>query len=81
MADNGGWYLTLGDFEHAEEDSDCTQFGPFCSQQAAEKYLNNFSNPGGAYIDKSGSLAPPANPNKPSYNHPKNSPRKPLTFI
>ena len=41
------WYVLLGNFEYAEETEECTCYGPFVSQAAAEGELEYHSNPGG----------------------------------
>lgn len=49
------WYLQLGNHEYAYEDWQCTTYGPFVSQEAADNYLYEcHSNPGGAEIDSTG---------------------------
>ena len=58
-ASDGKWYLTLGNFEHAHDDEDCTVYGPFASQESLEKGLDRHSNPGGMWLDDSGTEAPP----------------------
>lgn len=60
-ATDGKWYLLLGNFEYAEDEEDCTCYGPFSSQEAAEKELDNHSNPGGWNEDDSGKRPPPKN--------------------
>lgn len=45
-AKNNKWYLELADREYGDRD-DATTYGPFDSEDEAEKYINNFSNPGG----------------------------------
>lgn len=56
---DGKWYMELAADEYGEEsDADC--YGPFSSENAAEKYLDdNFSNPGGIHTDSSGKEPPP----------------------
>ena len=57
------WYLLLGDFEYAYDEEDCTTYGPFVSEEKADRFLsNNFSNPGGLDVDDSGESEPPKNP-------------------
>lgn len=56
---DGKWYLTLGDFEYAEEEADCTTYGPFDSLEGANKELDNHSNPGSSCTDDSGHADPP----------------------
>jgi GNAT superfamily N-acetyltransferase len=50
---NGKWYLELADREYEEYDK-ATTYGPFDSQESADKYLDRFSNPGGMGISDSG---------------------------
>jgi hypothetical protein len=50
-AENGKWYMELGDFEHAEESHNCTTYGPFDTLELAEKELDNHSNPGSSWTD------------------------------
>jgi len=51
---DGKWYMDLASNEYGEWD-DATTYGPFNSEEAVEKYLdNNFSNPGGMGVDDSG---------------------------
>jgi hypothetical protein len=58
-ASNGRWYLDLAEQEYAEYE-DATTYGPFRSEDAANKYLHdNFSNPGGYMTDESGKEDPP----------------------
>jgi hypothetical protein len=65
-ANNGKWYLMLGDFEYAEEESDCTTYGPFNDYDDVELELDNHSNPGGQWVDESGEKDPPTRPKRPS---------------
>lgn len=58
LASNDKWYMELGDSEYDERE-DSTTYGPFSSFAAAERYLNNFSNPGGYDEDDSGTRPPP----------------------
>lgn len=56
------WYITLGDFEHAYDDLDCTVYGPFPTQENAHQYLvARFRNPGGSTTDDSGTAPVPPN--------------------
>lgn len=65
-ANNSSWYVLLGDFEYADEERDCTAYGPFDSADEAESYVSdNFSNPGGQLVDDSGVDNPPENPTSP----------------
>lgn len=58
-ANNGKWYLDLAPNEYGEEE-DADTYGPFGSEDAADSYLsNNFSNPGGGWVDDSGDREPP----------------------
>lgn len=59
------WYLTLGNFEYAEDDEDCTTYGPFATEEATERYLRKFSNPGGICTDDSGTAPVPTNVRRP----------------
>lgn len=65
-ATDGKWYLTLGDFEWAEEDSECTTYGPFSTEEDAEGELDNHSNPGGSCTDDSGTRQPPEKAKRPN---------------
>ena len=58
------WYMHLANEEYGEYD-DCTTYGPFPSEEATEKYLdNNHSNPGGYSVDDSGKKeVPTVSPN------------------
>jgi hypothetical protein len=58
---DGKWYMHLGNFEYAYEPVDCTTYGPFPSEEAALKELDNHSNPGGWNSDDSGTCAVPKN--------------------
>ena len=59
LASNGKWYMDLAHDEYGEA-YDATTYGPFNSEEAADKYLrDNFSNPGGASIDDSGDRSVP----------------------
>lgn len=47
------WYLLLARDEHGElYPSTADAWGPFDNFQAADDYLENFSNPGGYYIHR-----------------------------
>lgn len=51
---DGKWYMDLANEEYGEWD-DATTYGPFNSEDAADKYLSdNHSNPGGMGVDDSG---------------------------
>ncbi len=52
-AKDGKWYMDLAQDEYEDYDR-ATTYGPFPSEDAAEKYLDNFSNPGGWTSDDSG---------------------------
>lgn len=58
-ASNQKWYVTLGNFEYAYDESDCTVYGPFANKESAEKELDNHSNPGTICYDDNGTVAPP----------------------
>lgn len=61
-AEDAQWYMTLGNHEYAYDDCDCTTYGPFVTEVAAQTYLfNNFSNPGSSSTDCSGSEPVPEN--------------------
>lgn len=71
-ASDNQWYLELAEEEYGEsDDADC--YGPFESEQAADKYLSDgFSNPGGLDIDDSGRRKPPTKaPNGSSVQRPR----------
>lgn len=58
-AKDGNWYMDLADEEYGEHE-DSTTYGPFSSEEAAEKYLdNNHSNPGGYSSNGSGTKEVP----------------------
>jgi hypothetical protein len=58
-AKNNKWYVDLASLEGGQ-DYDANTYGPFDDQDQAEKYvLNNFSNPGGLTVDKSGKKSVP----------------------
>lgn len=57
-ASNNKWYLDLAPGEY-DEYGDATTYGPFNTQREAEKYLDQFSNPGGWDEDDSGTQPPP----------------------
>jgi len=66
LATDGSWYCRLGNYEYAYEDHQCTEYGPFTSEDAADKYVrDNFSNPGGSCTDDSGKAEPPEDPERP----------------
>jgi len=52
------WYLELANKEYGEYE-DSTTYGPFSSEDDAENYLRNFSNPGGLWTDNSGKRPKP----------------------
>lgn len=52
-AKDGLWYMELADREYGEKE-EATTYGPFPSEDAADDYLSNFSNPGGYGVDSSG---------------------------
>jgi len=55
---NGKWYLDLADQEYGEYE-DAQRYGPFDSNEAVEKYLDRFSNPGGGVTDDRGTAPVP----------------------
>ena len=55
---NQKWYLELGDFEYADH-VDSTTYGPFDTFEAANKELDNHSNPGCMSRDDSGTQPVP----------------------
>jgi len=65
-ATNDKWYMDLEDERYSDEDEDdynsgeMRSYGPFGSEEAAERFLRNFSNPGGYDVDSSGRRKPPA---------------------
>lgn len=60
-ATDGQWYVSLGDYEHAYEDHQCTNYGPYASLDAAESFVfDNFSNPGGYGVNDSGTIEVPS---------------------
>ncbi len=60
------WYVRLGNFEYAHDIEDCTVFGPFETEQAANGELKYHSNPGGSSTDSSGTAPVPKNVTRPS---------------
>jgi hypothetical protein len=59
-AQDGKWYMELAEEEYAGRE-DATTYGPFGSQEAADKYLTDgFSNPGSSWSDDSGKAPVPA---------------------
>ena len=63
---NGKWYVRLGNFEYAHDAEDCTIYGPFDSEQAAEGELEHHSNPGCSCTDDSGTAPVPKDVEPPS---------------
>jgi hypothetical protein len=63
-ANNNLWYVDLASFEGGQN-HDANTYGPSNSQNEIEKFiLDNFSNPGGWTVDKSGKKsAPKVSPN------------------
>ena len=57
-AKNGKWYMELAPDEYGEQHS-ADLYGPFNSEEAADDYLDYFSNPGGLSLDKSGKMPVP----------------------
>jgi len=69
--DKKQWYLDIADREYGEYDDSWT-YGPFNSEKDVERYLNNFSNPGGWQTDASGKEKPPTrSPNGRSVTKPR----------
>jgi hypothetical protein len=61
-ASDGKWYMYLEDSCYRDVYND---YGPFNSQEEADRYLSrNFANPGGYNVDDSGKSKPPTNPIK-----------------
>lgn len=58
-ATDSKWYMTLGDFEYAYDDHECSNYGPFASEEATIASLRNHSNPGSYCTDDSGKSPPP----------------------
>ena len=52
-AKNKKWYLELGDYEYADKHQSTT-YGPFDSEEEADKEISYHSNPGGLSIDRKG---------------------------
>lgn len=64
LANNGKWYLELGDYEHAWEPHECTTYGPFESEELARGETDHHSNAGSLNIDRNGTMpAPLESPN------------------
>jgi hypothetical protein len=58
-ASNGKWYVDLASDEYGEWD-EATTYGPFPSENAADKYVSrSHSNPGGYSTDDEGTRPPP----------------------
>ena len=58
-ASNGKWYMDLASREYGDYE-EATTYGPFASEAATEKYLDdNFSNPGATDTDDEGHRPPP----------------------
>ena len=67
------WYLDLADDEYGEYE-DSNTYGPFVTQEKADEYLDNFSNPGGMSIDRSGKQkVPKKSPNGSAVEKPRKS--------
>jgi len=69
-ASDGKWYVDNEDYQEDEDgyqiEGDMSSYGPFMSEEAAEKYMrDNFANSGSSWTDKSGRRKPPRNPIKP----------------
>jgi hypothetical protein len=58
LAKNKKWYMELASDEYGDR-RDATTYGPFRSMKDADKYLENFANPGGLSVDSDGVVAPP----------------------
>ncbi len=69
LATDAKWYLRLGDFEHACDHRDCTNYGPFGSQEDAFEELDRHSNPGSHWLDDSGTQPPPEDVTRPRPAH------------
>jgi hypothetical protein len=74
LATDGKWYMSLESYEEDEDgeqvEGDMTDYGPFPSFEAAERFLEkNFANPGGYSTDDSGRQKPPRNPESPTRFH------------
>lgn len=64
-AKNGKWYYFIAHEEYGEY-PDGTTYGPFGSDKEAERHMmDNHSNPGGLYVDKSGKREVPKNTEDP----------------
>lgn len=70
LANDQKWYLTLGDFEDAYDDYDCTIWGPFNTEEELERHRLRFPNPGGSTFDDSGTEEPPEGAIKPGQRAP-----------
>ena len=69
-ATDGNWYVDNEDYNEDEDgeqiEGDIDSYGPFPSEEAAEKYMrDNFANSGGSSSDKSGRRKPPRKPTSP----------------
>lgn len=66
-ATDGQYYVTVGNFEHAHDEDDCSTYGPFDDSEAAFEYARNTGpgNPGGCCTDDSGTQPPPASFTRP----------------
>jgi len=62
LANNNKWYLELADNEHGER-RDATTYGPFETEDKADNYINNFSNPGGYHVERKKQPVPIKSPN------------------
>ena len=67
-ATDNQWYMILGNFEYANDTEDCSVYGPFGSQEATFKELDNHSNPGGMSVDDSGLEPVPKGAKRPNRN-------------
>ena len=61
-AKNGKWYLALNEDEHDDDMDTAVHYGPFSDEDSADKYIDNFSNPGGVDTYDDGGFEPPKNP-------------------
>jgi len=79
-AKNGKWYLELASREYAGRE-DATTYGPFDSEDDADKELDYHSNPGGLSFDRSGKKpVPKKSPNGRRVEKPTRKRRDVYTF-
>jgi hypothetical protein len=62
QAKNGMWYLELANAEYGDR-SDATTYGPFSSDDKADAYISNFSNPGSLIMESKKLPVPTKSPN------------------